>query len=176
MSRDGVYSPFKPINADDRDFGVKVTDRYKLGQHSQNFSQGPVTSIVKEDREEELWLYGWSYEPESDDTYMYSSHYSWSMSKLYHTYMGGDNFTKFWTTASKYCEPFRILYTIRHGSEFQDLAEITYGGYTDELFEVFTDGSGGYILVERDLDDIKSSDQVDIIENQDFQLDLDGLL
>lgn len=173
MSKDGIYSPFKPIESEDREFGVKVTDRYELGQHSSNFHQGPVTSIVDQEESEELWIYGWSSEPESDDTYMYDSHHSWSMSKLYHTYSSGENFVQFWTRASSYCQPFRVLYVVRHGNEFQNLAEVAYGSYENELFEIVCDGQGGYLLMERELSEIKSIHEVDIIEDRDFSLDLE---
>jgi len=168
MSRDGVYSPIKPMDNEERDFGVKVTDRYELGQHSTNFYQGPVTSIIRSEGDEEMWLHGWSPEPRADDTYMYSCHHSWSMSKLYHTYSDGSNFEEFWTRASEYCRPFRLLYVVRHGGEFQNLAEIAYGSYENELFEVLCDGKGGYLLIRRGLGEIKSLKDVEVVENHNF--------
>lgn len=174
MSKNGVYTPFKPLKDSEHVFGVRVTDRYDLGQHSRNFSQGPVTSMVEENQDDQLWMYGWSSDPESEDTYMYNSHHSWSISKLYHTYSGGENFIRFWTRTSSYCEPLRTLYVVRHGSEFQNIAEIAYGSYENELFEVITDGQGGYILIERDLEDIDSRDDIEVLEDRSFSLDIDS--
>lgn len=171
MSKNGIYSPFKPIENENRDFGVKVTDRYELGQHSSSFHQGPVTSIINQSNTEELLIYGWSSKPESNDTYMYDCHHCWSMSKLYHTYAGGENFIQFWTRASSYCKPFRVLYVAMHGNEFQNLAEIAYGSYDNKLFEILCDGQGGYLLIERELSDIESMDEVNVIEDRCFSLD-----
>jgi len=174
MSKDGVYSPFKPINAE-RDFGVEITDRYALGQHSKNFIQDPVTTwFDKETPDKRLIHYGWSFEP--DDAYMNTCHHSWSMSKLYHTYADGSNFKSFWSTHSTYCEPTRALYYIRHGGEFPDLLEMSYGGYENELFEVFTDGKGGFILTARPEGSVSSEDSFETVLKHGFSLDLSEVI
>lgn len=170
MSRDGVYSPFKPINSD-REFGVTVTDRYELGKHAKNFIQEPITTwFNKDSSDRELVLYGWSFDPE--EAYMNTCHHSWSMSKLYHSYDDGSNFQSFWSKHSTYCEPSRFLYHVRHGDEFPDLLEMTYGGYDKELFEVFTDGDGGFLLTVRPSGSIESTDQLETVIDRNFSLDL----
>jgi hypothetical protein len=178
MSKNGVYSCLKPIDSD-RDFGVIVSDRYQLGKHARSFGQEPVVSIIDEDEIKDLEistsesdvmvLYGWDWDP--DDTHMYKSSHSWSMSKLYHTYSDGSNFCEFWTKISDYCRPIRSLYYIRHGSKFPDLSEMAYGKQEKKLFEVFTDGSGGYCLVQRPIQDANFQN-ISVVEEQYFDLDI----
>lgn len=173
MSKDGIYSPFRPIKSE-VEFGVKVTDRYDLGQHSKKLSQDPVTTWYgNQSSDDQLVHFGWSFEP--DDVRMSSCHDSWSMSKLYHTY-GKDNFQPFWSSHSRYCEPSRALYHIRHGSEFPDLAEVSYGKYKNELYEIFTDGNGGFLLASRPEGSITDPDLYEVVLDYDFSLTLPEVL
>ena len=174
MSKNGIYSPFKPINAE-RDFGVVVTDRYSLGMHAKNFMKNPVTSwLDKETSDKRLVHYGWSVK--GSDAYMHTCHDSWSMSKLYHTYNSSSNFRSFWTTHSTYCEPTRALYCIKHGDEFPDLLEISYGESDNQLFEVFTDGKGGFLLTHRPMGSVSSTATFETVLRHNFSLDLSEIV
>jgi hypothetical protein len=181
MSKNGIYSCLKPVDSK-RDFGVVVNNRYKLGRHSQKFGQDPVTTIHEKDtienienssnKDEVMLLYGWSWNSEKTDMYLDS--HSWSMSKLYHTYSNGGNFRSFWSCLSNYCEPTRALYFIGHGTEFPNLGELAYSSHNQELFEVFTDGKGGYCLISRPIRSC-SQKNIEIVESQSFNRNVEDL-